>query len=419
MALYQPIPEVSLIENELDPTLLSINSLNPWAAHVSSSRGTMFSSSHIAQALHVVGAEPRRVQTGTESKFGEYTFKQALPCDAQIIRLIPKFKQTIGEDSIGENPTTLVIFEDIHTKRVGMLELVGHSTATDSKHQHFGFRYVQKPIVGELSAGMRLPKGTVLADSPSVRGEGEDQSYSYGLETNVAFMGVPGIIEDGIVVSESYLKRITSKGFEKRTASFGKKHYPLNLYGDENHYKPFPDIGDRIRDDGLVFALRSYDELLAPIEMDPASLMAVDDNFDKCTYAEPGGRIIDVTVHHDDTKRVPPTPVGMERQVSKYHTAHLEYYKTILEVYNNLKKNRRDDLEISPELHRLAVEAMSYLGFDNNPATGFMKSKDQLARRRVQKQYRRNPIDDWRVELSFEYDVVPNIAFKLTETYGG
>lgn len=419
MALYQEVPKVPLINNELAPELLSINSLNPWSANDSSSRGTMFSSSHIAQTLVIDGATPRRCQTGTESEFGRFTFKHKMPCDAAIIRTIPKYRQTIGADSIDDNPSTLVIYENIETKEVGIIELIKYSTATDNKHQHFGFRYKFDKVVGELTPGTKIHKDTVLGDSPAVEGDGDHNSYNYGVETNVAFMGIPGIIEDGIVVSRTYLEKIASKGFEKRTTSWGKKYYPLNLYGDKNVYKPFPDIGDTIREDGLLFALRPYDELLGPVEMDPASLMEVDDIFDKLVHGVPGATVVDVNVHHDTTNRVPPTPYGMEGQTDKYYQALLRYYRTILETYNELKRARRAGLEITPEFHRLIVEAMSFLGFEDNPATDYIKRKDPLIRRRVQKLYRRNDIDDWRVEVAFEYPVIPDIAFKLSETHGG
>jgi len=419
MTLYREVPKVPFALNELTAELLSINSLNPWSAHDSSSRATMFSSSHISQTLVINGAGPRRCQSGTESEFGRFTFKHKLPCDAAVIRTIPKYRQTIGADSIADNPSTLVIYEDIATKRVGILELIKYSTAIDNKHQHFGFKYDFNALADELRPDTKIRKGTVLGDSPAVKGTGVYDSYNYGVETNVAFMGIPGIIEDGIVVSESYLKKITSTGFEKRTASWGKKYYPLNLYGDKNRYKPFPDIGDKIRDDGLLYALRPYDDLLGPVEMDPESLMEPDYIFDKLVYGIPGGTVVDVNVHHDTTNKVPPTPVGMEDQANKYYQALLQYYRSILDTYNDLKKDRRGGLEITPEFHRLVVEAMSYVGFEDNPATNYIRRKDPLVRRRVQKLYRRNDIDDWRVEIAFEYPVVPNIAFKLTELHGG
>lgn len=419
MTLYRKVPDVEHQINELSPELLSINSLNPWSGQVSSSRGTMFSSSHIAQTLVVDGAGPRYCQTGTESEFGKYTFKHKIPCDAEVIRVVHKFRPTVGQDSIRQNPTTLVIYENMETKEVDILELNSYSTAIDNKHQHFGFRYNLSPLVGELHPNMRLKAGTVLGDSPAIPDPNDPNStYNYGVETNVAFMGIPGIIEDGIVVSEDYLDRITSRGYEKRTVSFGKKQYPLNLYGDSENYKPFPDIGDTIREDGLLFALRSYDDLLAPIEMDPRALREPDYVFDKLVYGVPGGKVIDVNVRHDDTNRVPPTPFGMERQPEKYHNALVRYYRTILETYNDLHKDRKKFLNISPEFHRLVVEAMSYVGFEDNPTTQHLHRKNPLSKRRVKKLYRRHDIDDWRVEIAFEYKMRPNISGKLTATFG-
>ncbi|MBE0438175.1 MAG: hypothetical protein IBX57_00215 [Gammaproteobacteria bacterium] len=401
--------------NELRPEFLSINSLNPWTQHDSSPRGYMFSASHIAQALVIDGATPRRCQTGTEREFGKYTFNIKFPYDSQIIKVIPKYRHTLGNDNIKDNPATLIIYERVDTKEVGIVEMIRHSTAVDVKHQHFGFRYKYKSIAETISEGMVVHGGTIIADSPSIDDAG---NYNYGVESNVAFMSVPGIIEDGVVVSESYLKKISSKGFEKRVTSWGKEYYPLNLYGDVNNYKPFPDIGDRIRDDGLLFALRSYDDLLGPVEMNKASLQSPDYVFDKLVYAKPGAKVVDVAVHHDTINRNPPTPVGMEVQVDKYHQAMVRYYTTILETYNELHRVRKDSLVVTPEFHRLVVEAVGYIGLDGNPLTKHLKSKD-VVKRRVQKLHRRKEIDDWRVEVTFEYDVSPVDGFKITDAHGG
>ena len=44
-----------------------------------------------------------------------------------------------------------------------------------------------------------------------------------------------------------------------------------------DNYKPFPDMGDRIRSDGLIMAFRTYDDdLLGEIDMTTESLMEVD-----------------------------------------------------------------------------------------------------------------------------------------------
>lgn len=397
--------------NQLKPEFLTVNSFNPWARHTSSPRGVMLYS-HISQALCVSGREPRRCQTGTERKFGKYTFSIKAPCDMQVVKVIPKYRPGIGKNTINENPYSLLVYEDLNTKEIGVIELIPNSISTDVKHQHFGFVYKYKQnVMKNLVSGAIIPKDTIIADSPNVDEVG---NYCLGVEAQVALMGVPGVIEDGIIVSESFLKKIQTKGLEKRIVQWGKSHYPLNLYGKGDKYKPFPDIGERVRDDGLMFSLRSYDDALAPVEMSKSALENTDYVFDKLVYGIPNAKVVDVDVYFNGDK-VPATPVGMEEQVDKYYQNLKEYHKSVLEVYNSLFMKRRDNLKITPEFHRMVVESHSYLESIDNPILS--KFNNKAAKRGVKKLHRRKDIDEWRVEITLEYDIVPNIGFKGTDEH--
>lgn len=404
------------VNNELDPSLLSSASLSPWVQHNSASRLTMFTSSHLGQTLVVEDSDIRRSLTGTESEFGKYTFSIKFPCDANIIKVIRKYRPSIGKGSVSENPLTLIIYENIETKEVGMLEVLDNSLSKDNKHQYYGFKYKPTDLVAKLQKDTHVPKGTVVADSPNIDPHG---NYKYGVETNVAFMSVPGTIEDGVVVSRSYLNRIKTKGFEKRIASWGSKVYPLNLYGDSENYKPFPEIGDKIREDGLLFALRTYDELLSPVEMSALALDQPDYIFDKLIYGVPGATVVDIGVQHNTSMNNPPTPSGMEEQAKKYYDNEVNFHKSIIEVYDELYKVRRKDLSITPEFHRQVVESLAYVGMENIPEIRRMSGRQTLLKRKVDKKYRTSDIDDWMVTVQFEYTVVPDIGFKLSSAYGG
>lgn len=58
-----------------------------------------------------------------------------------------------------------------------------------------------------------------------------------------------------------------------------------NLYGTPQQYKPFPEMGDRIRDDGLVAALSSLDG--APLHTE-----VPDPVLDTLFYATPNALVI-------------------------------------------------------------------------------------------------------------------------------
>ena len=382
--------------NELDPVLLGTGGLALFKSTNSSPRVQMFMS-HVGQALVVDGASPRRIQTGVEREFGKYTFSIKMPCDGKILKIIEKYPRSIGRDAIAENPKILIIYEDVYTKEAGMVEI----DRFHCEHQYFGFSYVLTEEAKKLSEGSHVKKGTILADSPTID---KNKNWCYGVETNVVMMSVPAIIEDGVVVRKGYLDKLKTKGYESRIAGFGKNKYPLNLYGDKDNYKPFPDIGDRIRDDGLLMAFRNYDDLLGPIEMTPEALMEVDYVYDKTTFAKPGAKIIDINVNHDINGGFYPTPTEMTGQVDKYNNSARVYYQSILDAHRKLK----DPLKVTPHFHRLVVESLAYL---NNPGS-------QKAQGKINYCYRRAPLDDYRVEITFEYDIRPNIGFKLTGCAG-
>jgi hypothetical protein len=383
--------------NELRPELLHTAGLNPFQREDSSARVNMFSSSHISQALVVEGATPRRTLTGVERKFGRTTFKIKMPCNGTILKIFRKYPESVGFNSFQSNPETILIYEDAATQEIGMIRLPKHH----SLHQHFGFKYRYTQTTQRIYQGATIRAGTVLADSPSVTPDGD---YCYGVNANVALMSIPNVIEDGVVVSESFAKKLRSKGYETTVESWGKDWYPLNLYGDDQHYKPFPDIGDVVREDGLLLVLRKYDDLLAPVEMTRKALREPDYIYDKKVYVTPGARVVDISVKHDSRLNPPPTPTGMEEQTERYYHAHQKMYKEVIDFYYGLKRERPQGFRLTREFHNFIVEAMIDTGDT---------SKDRSMR-----MYRRIPLDDWRVEITLEYDIQPTVTYKLTATHG-
>lgn len=90
--------------------------------------------------------------------------------------------------------------------------------------------------------------------------------------------------DDGIVLSAGDKLHRALSNIPKYV--IGNGEVALNLYGDESNYRPFPEIGDSIRADGIVSAVR-------PVEQDPSLeelKKMVEPNIitDKITYSAPG-----------------------------------------------------------------------------------------------------------------------------------
>jgi hypothetical protein len=393
--------------NELYGRLLSTMSLNPWVGHSSSPRLQMYGG-HVGSSLTVEGATPRRCQSGYEQEYGKYTFSKKMPEDAQIIRTFERYPETLGRGGIRENPQRVILYEETQTKRIGVVLLNNHFCI----HKDFGFKYKFKNVPIHPKAYVK--KDTILADSPAIDEHG---NYNYGVEMPGVFLSVPGVAEDAVVFSDLACQLMATTVYGSRWVRCGGREIPLSLYGDENIFKMLPDIGERIRSDGLLFATRTMDTVdgtkngeidysLAIVKMTPKALAQnnVDYLYDKLIYGKPGAKIVDIRVHRSPNSKTN-LPVGMEGQVEKYGVAADKFYDNIVKEYERLYRIRGKDLVITNELHQLLIEAYIEINV----------AKDS----HISKTYKKVPIDnDYLIEVIFEDRVVPTVGYKITGCHG-
>lgn len=407
---YQP--------NQLEPELMSISALLSFDGTISASRKQMAGNA-LSQTLVISNPSERYIQSGVENEFGKYTFNVKVKEDCVVIRTIERYPRTVNADSIQENPELVVIYENQKTKKVGCMILGRHF----SQHPHFGFRYKVKDqpncpkgwdgLKARLQPGVPLAEGEVLMDSPAIN---ENGGYMFGRECEVAFMTHPAVAEDGILISEELLEQFKFVTYETRIVDFGSKAFPINLYGTDDDYRPFPEIGQYVREDGMLGCLRPYDDNLSPTAMSKKGTRAenIDYTFDERIYVPAGrGRVVDIKVMHDQSSVMPCTPPEMIKQVTKYDLATKRFYEEILKVYRRLEA-RPEKVDLEPEFHRLVVEALGVCGLGKAIIRNGRAINDSLI-----KQYRKAPLDDWRLVFVVEYENTPREGNKFTCLHGG
>lgn len=388
---------------QFPPELMSIQILNPYTPHDSQSRQTMFAS-HISQTLQVSNATPRFDPTGMEPKYGQYTFKIEMPVNGHIRECISKYPPMAVTGGIEHiNPLTTVIYEyplGNGMRAFGALNIDAHH----SMHQYFGFRYKPTAAGRELRPGLDIPAGTVFAQSPTINEEGD---WMYGFEANVCVMTVPGVTEDGMVARRGFLDKMKVKAYGTRKVSWGKTNVPLNLYGDDTNYKPFPDIGETIRDDGIIFALRPFDMATAVMTMHK-DMLKQSMTTDKPTYIETNAKnakVINIEVYKGRRSNDTVTLSGMNSQCERYYEKTAAYNRKLLDTYDTLRKENGRNLVLTPELTNIIARAQEL----NDQATG-----------RTNHMYMWNdaPLEEWSVIITYEYDLTPTVGFKITGGHG-
>lgn len=391
---FVPYPYV---HNEMVPELNGIGGMAVFASSDSSTRRQMFTT-QLGQSLDIEYADEAFMQTGIERKFGEATFAVRAPANMRVIKVVPFYQKDAIFQGIRYNSTNYVLYEDNDTGKIGIVTLPEYA----SFHPYFGFPYKQMSGV-ELKRGGYIAKDTRILDTANVW---EDGTYCFGKNVNVAFLSHPAIAEDGFIMSESARKLFPYYTYEHRVVSFGASDFALNLYGDDTYYKPCPDIGEKIRKDGLLMALRSYDDALAGCEQSRLSTRIVDPISDEGIWSDAGeGVVVDIQVLHDDCAGLPGIPIGMEQQFLKYHEGRKKFYQEIMTTVAEIRKNNRGKISLTPELQGLLVDATAYLHQSDG-------------RQKVRLTYAQKPLDDWQIHFTIRYKHYPGIGNKLSDLHG-
>ena len=88
----------------------------------------------------------------------------------------------------------------------------------------------------------------------------EDGQFANGVHANVAFVSNRLIAEDPFVISEDFAKRVTFNIYENKDILVKPQDIMRNLYGDIDTYKAIPDVGEKLREDGIICAIMRLDK---------------------------------------------------------------------------------------------------------------------------------------------------------------
>lgn len=392
---------MSDFNNEISRELVGPSNLNVFAMHDSASRIAM-ANKQVGQAVVILDPDVPRFLSGVEREYAKFTHGVKMPCHGRIVKVLQKYPPSIADVKERRNPKYLVIFENREREFGGVREFdCLEIDAYHRLHQTWGHRQVEKSGWSKLAPDEYVARDTPLAGSPNVTEEGD---YRFGVEANVALMSHPVGIEDGIGIREGYLDKLKTRAYGRRVVSYSDGKFPLNLYGDENTYKAFPDIGDTVRSDGLLFATRQYDEALGPLQLTPKSTRKPVKLFDDPVYAVPDAKVVDVIVYRGDVNKTQ-MPTGTFDQIQKYYKRSKQYYHSIIHEYRTLvQKYGQDDVEFSPRFLSMVEEAEFYC-YENN-------------RDKIEYSVKKVPVGEWYVEVIFEYEVRPTYGSKMSGLSG-
>ena len=387
--------EVFKIDKKLQvrEELLGLHAINPFNISNSSSRNVMLTG-HLSQTVTLDNGDEKIIQTGLEKQLGQATFSVSLPNDALILDVVRKYSG-VDANTADEEVGYLVMFKNLDTNEIDCIELPPYHKLDPQ----FGFKYNYTDNFHNLMKNTIMEKDTILADSPAVS---KNSGYKFGVNANMALMSLPAVDEDAVVISESLANRLTHKVYITRVVEFGEDKFPLNLYGDEDNYKAFPNIGESINETGIIMALRDYDSSLSPATTSVNDVRDYNPIFDECTYASgPGGKVVDIKAYKFNSRK--DTYTGTAHGIMKYVNGLKKYYNDIINSYNVCRREHPDTL-VSPRLHRILMDAYALTNGEHD---------------KLKFTYRKERINMYRIEFTIEYTRKAVVGTKISGLAGG
>ena len=276
---------------------------------------------HTSQYVVPTHPEFPRVYTGAEDPFGmRSSWNVVCKNDYELVRKFVKFKN---------EPISPVVYV-FRDKVTGKYKCEQVNLA-ENLIEKYGFRTYDR-VVGNYDIGDTLPKGTPISQSSSyVNGH-----YCSGRNLRIAYTVLPELTEDALIISKSAAKALEYDMVDIVTVNLKKDSYLINNYGSLQLYKPFPNIGEFIKND-IICSIRENSYLSSSAE---ALIPHIND---KNYYSR--GQIVDIDIF---------TNIELENDQMNYYLKQCQdFYQEIYAFISTIVTDPyQDDISLIDMYHK-------------------------------------------------------------------
>lgn len=325
--------------------------------------------------IPIIQAETAYIQTGYEQKFGEESSSLIVAsADAQVIAKIPKFS------NLPNYHYYLILIND-RTGQLDIIERISYKHITEA----YGFR-INNDALDNLKPGDRINKGAVLQKSVCYD---KYNNRKDGINALTAYISLGQTEEDGIVISKSFAKRITTPLVHHVSVICNDNDIPLNLFGQGDVYKVLPDIGEKVPN-GILCATRRENKeeiLFSQAAIRLKDILMSDDKYTT------NGYVADIKVHCNNPDNIENNPYYS--QINYYYKQDMQFCQNLVNVVNGMG----GVYPLSYSLNKMYTQCKQKID-------GVQYIKDR-------------PFSNIIVDLDVIEDIPIEVGDKLSDRYGG
>lgn len=313
MASMNVLDDVQKIKVDNPNHMLGKGLMMPFAASNSGSRKLMFGT-QLEHRLPLLHPEVPFIQTGYENEFGRYSSSYvAAKSDIEVIAIIPKFEWIPKHQYY-------IITVDHSTNKLGVIERKEYKHITEN----YGYLY-DNTILDNLEVGSRITSGSTLQKSMSFD---EYNNRMDGCNMLTMYSACEDTMEDAIIISESASRKLASPLVKKVTVMINDNDIPLNLYGNIEEYKSFPNIGEETVN-SILCGLRKEKKEECLFSQSYSRLKELTISDERYTVS---GRVVDINVYSNAPSRL--EEYDYNAQLKMYYDNNVKMSMRIVETVN-------------------------------------------------------------------------------------
>lgn len=328
---------------EGDDIILATNMSLAFPRYTSSSRMIMIGN-QLKQCVVPLHTDKPRVFTNYENDVGDLSdYNIVATDDYEVTKIIKKFPKV-------DSPVqTYLLF--VRNLSTGEYQVFTRSDVVDLPEK-YGMQ-MDNRWIDQLSEGDTIQEGDTLRRPTSF-----DEYDNWGFGKNILFMYEidDSTIEDAIKVSETLAEEFTSVEVETIKVMANENNFFLNIYGDSEHYKIMPDIGEDIINNQLCIK-RVIHKAQVLYDMKKRNTNKRMDG-DITYYC--GGTVVDIDIYCNKP-RSELQESDLNRQILYYLDMSIEYWQNVLDYTQSLLD---DGAKVSVEIKALNKRAKEVLDPD-------------------------------------------------------
>lgn len=297
-------------------------SLLSYPEYVDSARMIMFEN-HSIQRVVINNTELPKVFTNFENIVGDNSsYNVTADSRMRVERIIHKFPKLT--DSLNSQKAFFFVYDEENE----MYDLFIRNDV-ENMTEKYGFQNDNSGI-NKYKEGDTIEPGAVLSRPTSYD---EFGNYGFGRNVKAMFLCCDDTIEDNIMISESFSKFMESTEVETVVVSINMNDILLNLFGDEEHYQAFPNIGEKTNNKILCAKRRLFKRQIL-FDLKSSNMRRVL-NSDIKTYIE--GEVVDIDIYcNADISDIPRTD---------YNEQLLYYIQMSNDFYTQIRDYTRELLD--------------------------------------------------------------------------